>query len=237
MGGTSRGLMAWGALGLLASALVATGCGGSDKGRSKATAGTFAGRVAKTDAFVAITVDPRVKGGERDVRALFYSRRQGTTASDPPINEWFNGKAKGNEVTLASDTGGLLKAKLTASGAKGEVRAKNGRAFSFATGRVGGLAGLYEITVLPSGQLRGTSGSGSRLQARLAQAPSAAGNYPLKGTLTSVDGQSRNFSASFFARPTKAAVKARFIVLPDGEIRGGAKRVRTTTGFTCPMID
>jgi hypothetical protein len=149
-------LFAFGALALVLALLAACGSTGATP-TPASRAGTFAGAVPGTDAFVAIVVD-------RQNKALAYVCDSGQ------IGEWFRGAATADgSLDLTSAGGAHLSAKVAGQGASGTLTLA-GKEVPFTAGPTQQPAGLYrqvaagaggqEISgwiVLPDGQERGTT--------------------------------------------------------------------------------
>jgi hypothetical protein len=210
-------------IGLMLVMLVAlwllVGCAGSpeDKSKQQSTppvAGNFVGEAPDADALVAIiSSGPEQEGdAEHEVRAYLCDGKT--------INEWFVGKASGNDLDLSSESGAArLKGTLTPETSTGTITLADGRSLTFTANPATGVAGLYNVTVSDDGQLRGTSETGGRIEGRLGT-QAASGYYPISGTLTPPGGGAQNFQAS---STTAEAGDFRGIVLTADRIRGASK--------------
>jgi hypothetical protein len=202
------------------------------------TAQVFAGEgfvgeaehVAAGEAFVALVVAEAKPGAEaREVRAIIY----GDTQNE--IQEWFPGVATADHLDLVSENGAQLRGQFTAEGASGTITLADGTALTFEAVPTTGVAGLYTVMLLPDGRLEGTSERGARLEGQLLAEPEEEGIYPLIGTITPPDGPPQEFEVHFFFVPRGETINARFVVLPDGRMKGGARR-RDDDKFTCPLL-
>ena len=225
---------------LLAVGFLISGCAGSQEPVS----GSFVGETSNPVASVAVVAAKPEQGeNTREVRALIYGRRENA------INEWFVGSARGNDLDLTSEGGAQLEGELTSDAATGTITLPDGTSVPFDTVPATGVAGLYNVTITPDGQANGTSDSGARLEGQLASQPEgqvpgrpgegSANVLPLTGTITPPDGQPQDFEVSFLMAPVRdpgEALTARFIVSPNGTIRGGAKK-GSGAQFTDPLID
>jgi hypothetical protein len=127
----------------------------------KVVAGSYAGTVEGSDAYVAVYVDEaEKKGAKREVTAYVCDGAE--------ISEWFDARAKGNTFTLTSDEGARLKVKLREDEASGSFRPEGGEKLRFAAPVADDPAGLYRAEetvdddeylggwiVLPDGTQRG----------------------------------------------------------------------------------
>ena len=181
-------------------------------------------------AFVAVVVAEAKPGTEvREVRALIY----GDTENE--IQEWFPGTATGDHLDLVSENGAQLRGQVTPEGASGTITLADGISFPFELVRASGVAGLYTVMLFPDGRVEGTSETGSRLEGELQAEPDEAGIYPLTGTITPPDGPPQEFEVHFFFVPRGETINARFVILPDGRMKGGARRGNDAK-FTCPLL-
>lgn len=226
---------------LLALGLLIAGCAGYQEPVS----GSFVGETSDPVTSVAVVAsEPKQGEDTREVRALIYGERENQ------INEWFVGSATGNNLDLTSEGGAQLEGELTSDAATGTITLPDGTSVPFDTASATGVAGLYNVTITPDGQANGTSDSGARLEGQLeldkpeGQIPGRPGEgsanvLPLTGTITPPDGQPQNFEVSFLMAPVRdpgEALTARFIVSPNGTIRGGARK-GSGAQFTDPLID
>ncbi len=174
-------------------------------------AGSFVGEAPPADAFIAIVADlPEGEGDERQVRAYLCD---GQTVSD-----WFWGSVDGNNLSLTSDNGAELEGQLTPDAATGTIRDPNGDAISFEAPLATGIGGLYNVNVSSDGSLSGTSELGAQLEGQLGNILEENDSYPVSGTITPPDGQPEEFKA---LTSPNTSDDHRWIVLPDGQIKGG----------------
>jgi hypothetical protein len=171
-------------------------------------------------AFVAVVIAGPQSGQERrEVRALLYG--------DPEnlMQEWFPGAVTGDRLDLVADSGARLTSDLSTEGALGTVTLADDTDLTFAAMAATGVAGLYSVQLFPDGHLEGTSERGVRLEGQLGAETDEPDVYALAGTLTPPDAGSQDFSALFLVPETiHEVVNLRFIVLPDGRMRGGARK-------------
>lgn len=234
---------------LFAIGLMVSGCGGS-QGSQEPVAGSFVGQTSDPETSIAVVAAKPAQGEDtREVRALIYGTTDNPVEADgtiTAINEWFVGSATGNNLDLSSEGGAQLEGKLTSDGANGTITLPDGTSVPFDTVPATGVAGFYNVTISPEGQVDGTSESGVRLDGQLKeeqanQIPGETrehGIVPLTGTVTPPDGQPQDFEVTFLAAPPvgEESIQARFIISNDGTIRGGAKK-GSGSQFTCPLID
>lgn len=227
---------------LLGLGFLIAGCAGSQE----PVTGSFVGETSDPVTSVAVVAaEPGQGENTREVRALIYGKFENQ------INEWFVGSAEGNQLDLTSDGGAQLEGELTSGGATGTITLPNGTSVPFDTVPATGVAGFYNVTITPDGQANGTSESGARLEGQLGNVPegqrqlvgpegeSSGDVVPLAGTITPPEGQPQDFEVSFVRAPVQEpdeALNARFVVSPDGTIRGGARK-GSGTQFTDPLID
>lgn len=253
--------------GALAGILL-VGCGGGEGAQEESASpvvGTFVGEVSDPVSSVAVIADGPGQGEDaREVRALIYGDTDNPIETDSTItgiNEWFVGSAEGNELDLSSEGGAQFQGELTPEGATGTFTLPDGSSVPFDAIPATGVAGYYDVTIIPDGQVSGTSWDGAQLEGRLVQErareitgerrelleeragqtsvePPEYSIVPIVGTITPQDGQPQDFEVDFQTGPPfgEEPIQARFIVLNDGTIRGGARK-GAGTGFTCPLID
>lgn len=175
--------------------------------------GEFVGEIPEADTFVALVAEEPQEGGDtREVRAYL--------CDDESINEWFVGSASGDELQLTSESGVQLLARLTGESSTGTVTLTDGRSFPFEALPATGIPGLYDVSTTSGGQVSGTSWSGARLEGQRADSPQEDGNYLISGTIIPTEGQLGEFKAEVAGTE---ATEGRFIVLPDGRLKGGKK--------------
>lgn len=193
---------------------------------------TYVGEAVDLDASVAVVL-VAAEGDQQEARAYLCDGRE--------VNEWFNqGTASADTLRLASENGAALDAELTAAGVTGTVTLPGGEPFAFTAAPAEGIAGLYDVAVTPDGLVRGTSAEGGRLEGLVAQAPlqepeELRGQYPVVGFLTPPEGQPERFEATARIEATASVAGptyARFIVLPDGSVKGGKKKGGEGEGFS-----
>jgi hypothetical protein len=178
----------------------AGGEGGATTAQS-AISQQFVGEVPEINAYLALLVSsPQQAGASPQVRAYLCDGKS--------INEWLTGKEEpANTLDLSSDDGANLKGELSSNEATGTLTLADGRAFAFSIPQATGLAGLYNMTLNPNGQMSGTSeGGANTLEGGLGDRQQD-GRYLLSGTITSAEGETQDFQA---------------LATPDasGEIRG-----------------
>lgn len=235
-GGITRRQMLLASGGALA-VIVLAGCGGSSDTSAAPVAGSFVGPVAGTDAtsFAAVVAAaPLQEGDPREVRAYLCSAE--VQPGGQTYNEWFTGSTVGDDLDLVSDGGARLVGSVASGEATGTFTLKDGVTLPLGAGVATGVAGLYNVNLLPGGVLTGTSETGGRLEGQLG--PPKDGFYPASVTLTAPDGQERAVE-NFF--DTDEPGEFRWIVLADGTAKGARKGVVTGAGkgagFSWPHID
>ncbi len=150
--------------GALAGILL-VGCGGREGAQQGAqeeeqtpgpVVGSFVGEVSDFEGepeavpFVAVVAaGPEGEGEERELRAYLCDGRD--------INEWFTGMATGNDLDLTSEGGARFEGSLAPEAATGTMTLDDGQSFTFTANPAAGIAGLYNVNLLPDGQVTGTS--------------------------------------------------------------------------------
>ena len=129
-------------LALAAQALL-FGCGGSSA--SPGFAGSFVGRVANTQALIAVVTDGT------QVRAYVCD---GTPDGRVVLSEWFKGQKSGETIDIISNTGiAELKAQFTSTTVTGTVTVPANQVLTFQATLGTGDAGLYGYKQIHSNQL------------------------------------------------------------------------------------
>ena len=125
--------------------------------------GEFVGPIPDTDALVAVVADkPQTTGGQRQISVYICD------AKVPGIAEWFSASVAGNDFDFFSVSGDArLQGTLTDEEATGTATLADGREVSFAASPARNGGGLYDVTITPDGQVRGTSTSGAVLDGTL----------------------------------------------------------------------
>ncbi len=216
-------------------ALIAA-CGGEDNGEetakpAKPVSGSFIGQVRESPevTLVAIVVAP-AKGGatKQEVRAY--------VCDGVRTVEWFPGSLSGNEGKLKSDDGDAhLRVSLHAGAASGTVTLPDGTSTRFKAEPATGPEGLYSVSLLSDGRLRGTSEDGNRLEGQAPKGAPTQGRYRVPYTVTA-DGKETELVASVSGEP------GNFRLLlwrgPDGQIlQRGGKTTGPSTGFAIRGTD
>jgi hypothetical protein len=206
--------------------LVVVGCGGGSavQGGSKEegappVTGSFVGvapdATPEGEAFVALVASGTEDEGQaqRQVRAYLCDGQS--------INEWFNeGSVEGNELNLTSEGGARLEGSLATEAATGTITLDDGESFTFTADLAPSVAGLFDVNSAEDGQLCGTSENGGRLEGWVAHELEEGGLYPVAGIVTAPDGETLELVA---VTATHEAGEYRWIVLPEGEVKGGQK--------------
>jgi len=216
------------------SALLLAGCSGGGGGEQgggsqdeesaqEPISGSFVGTTSDPETLVAVVADKAEGGADsREVRAYLCNSED--------VGEWFRGSVTGNTVDLASDGGAQLTGELTSDAATGSVTLPVGEVVSFGASPATGIGGLYSLSISPDGRVSGTSERGGQLEGRADDRPREDGAYPITATITSPDGQQQEFEAFSLDPPAeferKSSYPPRFVVLPDGTIKGGGRPTR-----------
>jgi hypothetical protein len=193
-------------------------CGGGDdrreKADEKAVDGTFVGKVAGTDAFVAVVAAPPARGkAERDV--TMYVSDGGR------LSESLSGSAKLNSfVATSADDDAEAKGTIAGESVSGSVTLPDGKTARYQANRANAAAGLYDLTVSSKGQLSGASANGVGLtSASVLKAPGI-------GKLKFADGKRRAFEVTVGSAADPVRLRGgqlRLIVLPSGELSGAGE--------------
>jgi hypothetical protein len=201
------------------------GCGGGsdDAGdkEAKPVAGTFAGKVPKTDAFVSVAAAPVTKGqAGRDVTVFVCDAKR--------LCEWFSGSANGNDFVARSDArGDEAKGKLTDKAVSGTIKLSGGKTLRYSAKQATATSGLYDLKVASNGKLSGASeaGVGVTGESTLPE--------PGTGTLKLADGRRLEFAATKSSSKTTPRLgkgQARVVILADGELAGVATNPKGADG-------
>src|SRR5438067_3163198 len=124
---------------------LAAGCSESPSATT-GVAGEFAGRVAGTDALIAVVSD----GSSVRVYAC-----DGTPTRQLTIGEWFKGTMQGSTIDLESLSGvAHVTAQVTSSGVTGTLQLARGSALSFSATPVTAPAGFWLYKAIQNGELQ-----------------------------------------------------------------------------------
>jgi hypothetical protein len=193
--------------------LVITGCGGDD-GRSddrggKPIDGTYVGKLAGSDAFVAVVASPPTRGKDgREVNVYVSDGER--------VSEWLAGTAQSNRFSASTDDrDAQVEARISRDAVTGTVKLADGKPARYEATRATGPAGLYDLTVSAKGKLSGASATGVALTGE------AALRQRGTGTLKLADGKRRRFDVIAADAARRRAGQLRLIVLRGGELRGG----------------
>ncbi len=198
------------AAGTTVGAARAVGSGATDA----PVAGTFAGKADGVVAGVAVVAGkPAAEGQARTISVYVCN---GTS-----LSVWLTGTTDGNTIDLRSADGRFgVHVSLAAQAASGKFGISGGSGFTFAVPRALGTAGLFDVSILANGFLRGTSPAGGSLTGQVG----TAGKLPAKGTVVA--------SATVGDQKVKLRAPARhltpgayrWIVLSNGKVWGASKR-------------
>jgi hypothetical protein len=178
----------------------------------KPVAGTFVGKVAKSDALVSVVVAEDTKGEE--TRAVTVYACDARRPCD-----LLSGSAIGNEFTASAEAGeGGAEGTLRRAAATGSIQL-GGEGMRFSADRATAAAGVYDLTVSANGKIRGVSAAGVALTG------TSTLPEPGRGTLKLADGSRLMFKTTRTSADAGAlqAGQVRLIVLPNGQIRGVGK--------------
>jgi hypothetical protein len=192
------------------------GCGGGDDPDEQAAPpkpvdGTFVGKVAKSDAFVAVVAEPAARGKDTRPVSLYVS-------DGGRLSESLTGTVKGNGFTAASDDDkAKAKGELQGNAVSGTLTLPDGKRVSYRATRATAAAGLYDLTVSAKGRLSGASANGVGLTSESSLRAPGFGKFKF------ADGKRRRFELITGAAPDPVRIGAgqlRMIVTPDGELSG-----------------
>jgi len=186
--------------------------------------GTFVGKVAETDALVAVVAAPPAgKQPKREVSVYVADGRQ--------VTEWFAGSAAANSFAASSDDrDAQVKGTLSGSAVTGTLELPGGKTVKYQAIPATGAAGLYDLSVSRKGELSGASAAGIGLKG---ETPLDSGT----GALKLADGKRRKFDVTGLAGgdlPSLRAGQVRLIVLDDGLT--GAGKPRSAKGGSAFLI-
>jgi hypothetical protein len=194
---------------LLLLLLGVAGCGDDereDDQGGRPIEGTFVGKVAGTDALVAVVA----AGGDATVYA---SDGAGGSAE-------LSGAIADNRFS-AEAGGATAEGELTRDSVKGTVELPGGESGDYEARRATGAAGLYTLEVARDGTLSGASAAGIGLTSKSRLV------VPGTGALKFADGERRRFRVTAAPEGERGRVRSgelQLIVLPDGEMRGAGAR-------------
>lgn len=192
-----------------------TGCGGDDEETpaEKPVDGMFVGKVAGTDAFVAV-VSAAAGKDKREARVY--------VSDGSKLSESFAGSVQRNSFSATSDDeDAKAEGKLSNDSVTGTVKLPDGKTARYVAGRATATAGLYELTVSRKGALTGASAAGVGLTSK------SKLRAPGRGALKFADGKRRKFVVTPASGADPGRVRAgevRLIVLPDGAMSGAGVR-------------
>jgi hypothetical protein len=202
-------------------------CGDDDDGddgqvddKTKPVAGTFVGRVPKTEAFVSVVAAPPAQG--QDKRAVTV-----LVCDAKSLCEGYSGAATGNDFVASGDGDEKAKGKLSEKSAAGSIELPNGEMVRYEAGPATATAGVYELSVSSSGKLSGASATGVGLSGKSPVPDSGT------GTLELADGKRLKFEVITSRASDRLPLRpgeVRLIVLPDYQLRGAGKSRRTSRG-------
>ena len=213
--------------------LLISGCAGYQEEKEGAQrqeegpiVGEFVGEIPEADAFVALVAEGPQEGEDaREVRAYLCDGRA--------VNEWFVGSAEGNDLDLSSEGGSRLAANLSPEGISGTITLPDGQDVGFQASPATGVAGLYDVSFASDGTFSGASEDGAQLlEARLGEEVKP-GIRRISGAIILAEGESQDFEA--FSREAQPG-EYRWILLSDGQAKGGAKK-GSGPGFTSTGSD
>jgi hypothetical protein len=208
---------------VLALAACGSGGDGDERPAQKTVEGTFVGKVAGTNAFVAVVAAPVVgKQEKRDVSVYVSDGKR--------LNEWFPGSVNGNIFKATSDDSDAeIEGKLGGNAVTGKLKLPSGKTVEYQAGPATGAAGLYDLQVSAKGKLSGASAAGIGVKG---EAPFDAD----RGTLRLADGTKPKFAITSNDEKLSSlrAGQVRLIVLGDGEVTGAG--MRKSSGDSQPFL-
>ena len=191
-----------------------SGCGGDDEREDdqaqQPVDGTFVGKVAGTDALVAVVAAPAAEGQDKRDATVYVS-------DGSRVSESFQGSIAENSFTAASQDDAEAKGELAGDSVKGSVELPDGESADYEAGRATGASGLYELTVSDKGTLSGASAAGVGLTSK------SKLRAPGTGSLKFADGKRRRFKITPASEDSPRRIRdgdVRIVVLPDGQMSG-----------------
>ncbi len=97
------------------------------------------------------------------------------------------------------------------------------RSLGYTADPAGGIAGLYDVTVSDEGRVIGSSETGGQLEGQLGYGPQDS-RYTIAGTITSPDGETRDFEASAAVQAPVEGASSSWPKTRLGEGRSGPAR-------------
>ncbi|HKP18501.1 MAG TPA: hypothetical protein VJT84_08480 [Gaiellaceae bacterium] len=176
--------------------------------------GTFAGKATGGPAVGVVVVAEKPTAAQPRTISVYV-------CNGSSLSVWLSGKTAGNVIDLRSaDAQYGVHVNLTAQAASGKFGISGGSGFSFSVPRALGPAGLFDVNVVASGLLRGTSTAGGSLTGRAG----AGGKLLARGTVTAtVTADSKVLKLTAVARHLTPGAY-RWIVLSTGNVWGANKR-------------
>jgi hypothetical protein len=223
------------------TALVVVGCsttGGAPTTNQPLPTGSFVGRVAGSDAFVAVDILAENPDGTSSPGIQAY------VCDGKTLLEWFQGDATNQEVQLlagggdvdgASVAGGAtLTLDLDKRGLLGTFVSGDGQfALDVEADPASGVAGLYHFTIDPHNHLTGAAAGGATVDATYSQ-ESETGAWSLSATFTPAPGHGAPQMLTTAVDGAPVAGNGLLIVLPDLSTRssGGSPPMPIAPGLT-----
>jgi UDP-GlcNAc:undecaprenyl-phosphate GlcNAc-1-phosphate transferase len=213
---------------LAAALALLPGCAGDAASAPNPAAGTFVGQVGGSDALVAVIATvPERNARERVVQVFVCDGER--------LSHWLPGRvpAQANRLVVSSPAGAQADVQVTRAAAQGTITLPTGRRLVFRAARATGIGGLYLVTTLPDGAVRGQSDRGAQLEGRVTQilVGQAGGRSLHRATvrIAPPGGVPRTLRVSWPALPPGSpGTIRRVVVLPSGEMKGAFKHALRT---------
>jgi hypothetical protein len=199
---------------------------GTGTGAEKPVEGSFVGKVSGMNVLVAVVAAPAEAGeSERAVEVYVTDGNR--------VSESFSGSISNNSFVAESDDGDSeAKGDLSGESVKGTVELSDDKTVRYRARRPAGAAGLYDLTVLAGGRLRGASAGGIGVTGRIEL---LEGTDVLEGTgvLRLADGRRLRFDLAEAPASDLLGIRSgqvRLIVLANGRVVGAGKRRSASEG-------
>jgi hypothetical protein len=176
--------------------------------------GTFVGKLADTDALIAVAGLPPAKDADRRQVNSFVCDGRRTC-------EWFPGTAPSNTFTAQSaDEDAEAKGELSGEAAKGTIELGDDEPVEYQLSQATATSGLYELTFSRNGKIRGASAAGVALTGNSTLPDAGSGTLKLAdGTRLRLEITTGSAEGDLGLRPGQI----RLIVLPDRTLAGAAR--------------
>jgi hypothetical protein len=199
-------------LGLVVTLAVVLGSGSaSGASGDEIVSGSFAGKAEGAAVGVAVVAEQPTSGQARKISVY--------VCNGSSLSVWLTGTTAGNVVDLKSADGRYgVHVELAAQTASGKFGISGGSGFRFSVPRALGVAGLFDVNIVASGFLRGTSTTGGSLTGRAG----TGGKLLARGTVTAtVSAGGQNVKLTAPGRHLTPGAY-RWIVASNGKVWGSS---------------